>query len=100
MTLAKTESNNDFGNQSGFGAAAMNKYRQSQEYGVASSDQVYNTKLSGTYELPIGSGKLLLNRKGIANAIVGGWQIGGILDYEGGTPYSVSQTGYAFQPNE
>jgi hypothetical protein len=99
LTVARTESNNDFGNQSGFGADAMDKYRQSQEYGVASSDQKYNTKLSGTYELPVGSGKLLLNKKGIANEILGGWQIGGIIDYEGAGPYSVSQPGYSFQPN-
>jgi hypothetical protein len=99
LTLARTESNNDFGNASGFAASAMDKYRQAQEYGVASSDQKYNTKLSGTYELPVGRGKLLLNRKGIANEILGGWQVGGILDYEGAGPYSVGQTGYNFQPN-
>jgi hypothetical protein len=99
LTVARTESNNDFGNQSGFGADAMDKYRQSQEYGVASSDQKYNTKLSGTYELPIGRGKLLLNQKGIASEILGGWQIGGILDYEGAAPYSVGQGSYSWLPN-
>lgn len=99
LTLARTMSNNDFGNASGFAANGMDKYRQRQEWGRASSDQKYNTKLSGTYDLPFGSGKKFLNKKGVLNEIIGGIQVGGILDYEGGTPYSVSQQGDPGLPN-
>jgi hypothetical protein len=41
------------------------------------------------YELPFGKGKTLLNRGGIANAIVGGWQISSILTLQTGTPSDV-----------
>jgi len=99
LTLARTMSNNDFGNASGFAASAMDKYRQRQEWSRSGNDQKYNTKLSGTYDLPFGSGKRFLNKKGVLNAIVGGFQVGGILDYEGGTPYSVSQQGDPGLPN-
>lgn len=36
------------------------------------------------YELPFGKGKPLLNRSGIMNGILGGWQIGGILQLQSG----------------
>lgn len=99
LTVARTDSNNDFGNASGFSASAMDKYRQSQEYGVASSDQKYNTKLSFTYSLPIGKGQRWLNSNPIVRNVVGGIQISGILDYESGGPYSASAAGFSFQPN-
>ena len=37
-------------------------------------------------ELPFGTGKRYLNRRGIVNALVGGWQVGGIFRYQTGTP--------------
>jgi len=98
LTVGRTNSNNDFGNASGFSASGMDKYRQSQEYGVSSSDQKYNTKLSFTYALPIGKGKRWLNSNPIVSNVIGGFQVSGIVDYEGGTPYSVSAAGYSFQP--
>jgi Carboxypeptidase regulatory-like domain len=98
LTIARTLSNNDGGNGA-FAASSMDKYRQSQEWGVASSDQKYNVKLSGTYELPLGRGKRWVNSGSILPRIVGGMQVSAILDYEGGTPYSVTQTGIPAQPN-
>ncbi len=41
--------------------------------------------MSGTYELPIGPGKKYVNNYKLGN-LVGGWQVGWILDYEAGTP--------------
>jgi hypothetical protein len=99
LTVARTLSNNDFGNASGFAANGLDKYRQRQEWGVSANDQKYNTKLSGTYELPIGRGKKWLNGHRIVSNLIGGLQVGAILDYESGTPYSVSQTSNPGQPN-
>lgn len=42
-------------------------------------------------ELPFGSGRRLLDRDDWVNAIVGGWQIGGILRYQAGVPLLVQQ---------
>lgn len=99
LTVARTMSNNDFGLVSGFQVSGMDKYRQGQEYSVSGSDQKYNTKLSFSYDLPIGKGKQFLNKSNILTNIIGGWKINGILDYEGAGPYGVSQSGYSFQPN-
>ena len=93
-TLARTMSNTDGGNAI-FSATAINKFDQTKEYSVASSDQLYNVKVSGTYELPIGIRKQFLNH-GIAARILGGIQVSGILDYEGGTPLSPSENGSPF----
>ena len=43
------------------------------------------------YQLPIGKGKALLgNANPIVDAVLGGWQMGGILTLQGGFPFSVS----------
>lgn len=42
--------------------------------------------IAGTYELPFGKGRPFLNKGGITNAILGGWQISPILTYATGTP--------------
>jgi Carboxypeptidase regulatory-like domain len=66
----------------------LNTNNQRQEWGIAANDQKYLTRLVATYQLPIGPGKMLLN-KGIAADILGGWQVSGIGDYEGGFPFGV-----------
>jgi hypothetical protein len=69
-----------------FTAAALNKYNQKPEWAISGSDETNTFKMSGTYELPIGPGKSYFNNKGVTGQIVGGWQVGWILDYEGGSP--------------
>ena len=68
---------------------------------------VYNVPhvlvFNGIYQLPFGSGKPYMNTGGIADAILGGWQIGGILTLQQGLPFSVgsriSDRGYLFRAN-
>lgn len=45
------------------------------------------------YELPFGKGKSMLNHGGVANAIVGGWQVSSIWTSQVGLPLN-PQTGY------
>jgi hypothetical protein len=45
------------------------------------------------YELPFGAGKPLANWRGIANQIVGGWQIGSIITVQSGQPLNM-QAGF------
>jgi len=45
---------------------------------------------SGVYELPFGKGKARLNRGGIVNGVLGGWQVTSILSFESGLPFSVT----------
>ncbi|HEY3705796.1 MAG TPA: TonB-dependent receptor [Terracidiphilus sp.] len=85
-TLSHLMSNTSSG-FSTFTAGAVNKYNQKPEWTVSESDEPQTLKATGTYELPIGPGKRFVNNKKLGN-VVGGWQVGWILDYEAGTPLS------------
>lgn len=66
-----------------FEDGGINKYNQKPEWVVSGADEPQTLKASGTYELPIGPGKKFVNNHTLGQ-IVGGWQIGWILDYEAG----------------
>jgi len=55
------------------------------------------------YELPVGAGKPYLNTGGVTNAVLGGWQLGGIVTAQQGVPFTVASsaayTGYFFNAN-
>ena len=44
--------------------------------------------LSYLWELPFGKGRAMLNRGGISNFVLGGWQTNGILTIQTGLPFS------------
>jgi hypothetical protein len=96
-TLSRQYDNTSSGFSS-FANGGLNKYNQSVEWAVSSSAPPSFFKASGTYELPIGPGKTYLNNKGVTGQIVGGWQVGFIIDEEAGTPTGVTENGVPF-PN-
>ncbi|MEJ7708748.1 MAG: hypothetical protein WKF84_02565 [Pyrinomonadaceae bacterium] len=57
-------------------AVPVNTFNRKAEYGLAPSDIPHALTVSGLYELPIGNGKRFLNRKGVVNALIGGYQLG------------------------
>ena len=57
---------------SSFTAGGINKYNQRPEWAISNSDEPQTLKASGTYELPIGPGKHLVNNRKLGN-VVGGW---------------------------
>lgn len=44
-------------------------------------------------ELPFGVGRRWLNDRGVASALLGGWQVNNILSFRSGTPFSVTASG-------
>lgn len=82
---------------SSFTSGGINKYNQKPEWAISQSDEPQTLKASGTYELPIGPGKKFVNNHILGN-VVGGWQVGWILDYESGTVNSPGENGTPF-PN-
>ena len=42
--------------------------------------------LNGIYQLPFGKGRMFLDRGGLLDRIVGGWEISGIVQWTSGTP--------------
>jgi len=55
--------------------------------------QLFSMKFSGTYELPFGPGKALLNTNNLVGKILGGWQLGGFLTWNVGDRLSFSGSG-------
>jgi len=88
LTLAQNWSDVDFGvtlQQNN----AQNPMNQKAEWSVSSLNQKWNDKNMFTYALPIGSGQRFLNRKGLADEILGGWQVAGIMNYSTGNPLGI-----------
>jgi len=54
------------------------------EYGRSSFDVKHRIIGSALYELPIGPGKLVPVSNRVLNALVGGWQVGGIFTHQSG----------------
>lgn len=46
--------------------------------------------IAGSYELPIGKGKALLNHGGVVDRVVGGWGVSGVLGYSNGAALPIS----------
>ncbi len=71
-----------------------NEYNLTAERGNSSLDRRHNFITSFTYELPFGRGKPLGNGWGGAlDAILGGWQIGGLLSLRTGLPFDINYPG-------
>jgi len=83
--LSKMMSNTNSGFTS-FAANSLNKTNQKAEWSIDNNDQTNMINIAGTYELPFGKGRPYMNRGGIANAVLGGWQISPLLQYATGTP--------------
>jgi hypothetical protein len=78
-----------------------NWYNLAAERAVSSYDQPHRLVLNGTYVLPFGRGhRLAGNADKAVNALIGNWQVNGILTLAVGLPlYNWSQstsTGYSF----
>lgn len=66
----------------------QNPYGLGQEKALSSQDVPYTFTAAFLYELPFGKGKPFV-RNGLAAAILGGWQLGGVLRYQSGTPLAI-----------
>ena len=75
------------------GAYASNAYNRDADYGPAFFDVKHNFVLSGSYELPIGKGRVWGNDlHPAAHALLGGWNISSIIQARTGFPITVIDT--------
>jgi len=68
----------------------QNSYCIRCERGLSSFDTRNRLVVSPLYDLPVGKGKPLNIANSFANAIVGGWQVGGIFTLQSGIPETIS----------
>ena len=64
----------------------QNSYCLSCERGPSAFDTRQRMVTSVLYDLPVGKGKLLNTKNKVADYIVGGWELGGILTMQSGMP--------------
>lgn len=69
----------------------QNSYDIEASRAISSQDIAHRLVGSFLYELPIGRGRALnTGDSTLANLLLGGWQVNGILSFQGGTPLSIS----------
>jgi hypothetical protein len=64
----------------------QNSYCLACERGLSAFDTRQRLVTSVLYDLPVGSGKLLNIANPVANGIIGGWELGGIVTLQSGMP--------------
>ena len=88
-TFAKNLGNAD-GNVGGF---IQDSYHANLEHGPVTPDLRHRFTISYLYELPVGHGKRWLGgATGIADAFLGGWQVGGITTAQSGEAVTASMS--------
>jgi hypothetical protein len=60
------------------------------EEGPSVFDSRHRLTTSFLYEVPVGQGRKYLSRGGVVNAIIGGWQLGGVMRISSGFPLTVT----------
>ncbi len=66
---------------------------RSRNRAAAGFDRTHNLQLSTVAELPFGAGKRWANRRGVASALAGGWQVNAVFSSYTGTPFTVTSAG-------
>ena len=70
----------------------QNSYDLAGNKGLSNFDRRNRFILNYVWDLPFGHGKKFLNDSAVADAILGGWQWGGVATIESGTPLTVQLT--------
>jgi hypothetical protein len=70
---------------------ALNNYDLEREYATSVLDSPHWLILTGTYQLPWGEGRKWLNRSGVTDWLLGGWQLTGVGTYRSGFPTPIAQ---------
>ena len=76
-----------------FGSAAGD-IQQTTDFNASRASSGFDVRqrivISGVYELPFGKGRMLMNRGGILNTALGGWQLTSIVSRQSGLPFDVT----------
>lgn len=71
------------------GVNILNPFRQRDNYSFSSFDVRHIINSNFVWQLPIGKGRWLLGNSGrVADSLLGGWQLSGIVRYNSGLPFS------------
>jgi hypothetical protein len=68
------------------GGSVQNSYNLKNEKSLSYQDIPHTFVISYVYELPVGKGKKFMDHGGVADRVLGGWQVGGVQRYQSGQP--------------
>ncbi|MBL8217984.1 MAG: TonB-dependent receptor [Bryobacterales bacterium] len=100
-TLSKSLDQGSRAESDGTGATfgfLTNPWNPGLHKGVSDYDMRHQWNVYGVVELPVGKGQRWLNRGGVADAVLGGWQLSGIYRQSSGLPIGV-RNGRAWPTN-
>jgi hypothetical protein len=80
-------------NEGDGGDGGVTFYNRRLEKGRSSTDIRHRFVSVMSYDLPFGKGRRLLNRGGIVNHVLGGWQLTWTQTLQSGQPFTVSYSG-------
>ncbi len=66
----------------------LDDWNFNRTHGPSSFDQTHMLTVNHVYMLPFGKGQPLLNKGGVAAAVLGNWQLSGVLRLMSGTPFT------------
>jgi Carboxypeptidase regulatory-like domain len=86
-----TDADSAYAGLTAFGSSdtfnAQNPRDLKAEKALSYQDVPHAFVLSYLYELPVGKGKKFLDKGGVVNKVLGGWQVGGVQRYQSGAPF-------------
>ncbi len=80
---------NSFDHGSSLYANAVNSYDLRYTWGPSDWNRRNILIFNYVYELPVGRGKRFGNTQGIADKVIGGWELAGVLAFQSGTPNTI-----------
>jgi hypothetical protein len=90
------ERSNEFSSDSFGGYGIQNSWNPKLNKGVSDYDSRQLVTVDAIYQLPIGRGKAVMSGAGgVAQALVGGWQISGLSRWASALPFSLEEPGWS-----
>ncbi len=87
-SINEQEGNEGFGGGVG-NVALQNDFDRKADRGRSYTDIRNRFVFSYIWQLPVGSGRRFLDRRGVLDRVLGGWELSGILSLNSGFPFSV-----------
>jgi hypothetical protein len=92
-TFSKSLDNSSYDLTTGSGGEYQIASRPDLAHALSQFDQTHRLVVSAVYEIPVGKGRRYMDRGGILDAVLGGWQTSSSFTANTGSPFSVLQGG-------
>jgi len=92
-TFSKSLDNSSYDLTTGSGGEYQIASRPDLAHALSQFDQTHRAVFSAVYEIPIGKARRYMDRGGVVDAVLGGWQTSSTFTANSGSPFTVLQGG-------